>query len=134
MLIRNYRLVMNDISARERALVELSKSSPELAKTQETALAAARGVATMTRDLYTQIVVAAADNYPVRVLEDAVGQVSRDLRSRYAQADVTIPMADMACMFASQAKDYKDQRPPSFEAYLGRLATAAPQEFRAACG
>jgi len=134
MLIRNYRLVMNDISARERALVELRKTNPEIAKAQEIALEAAKGVAAMTRDLYTQIVVGAADNYPVRVLEDAVGQVSKDLRTRYAQAEVAIPMADMACMFASQAKDFRDQRPSKFDDYLARVATATPQEFRAACG
>ncbi|HOY79646.1 MAG TPA: hypothetical protein PLN33_17655, partial [Hyphomonadaceae bacterium] len=133
MLVRNYRLVMNEIAGREAALPELRKSDANIAKKQEETLQAARTVSKLTRDLYVQSIVSASQSYPDKVLDEALEQVERELRSRYSQSGGSIPIADMACVFVSQAKDFKLNNPPSFDTYMNLLAKGSGQEFSRTC-
>lgn len=133
LLVRSYRFSMREIASREAALATLRQSSPDAAQAVERQLVDARAVAAITRDFYAQSLVSAADNYPETVLNDALKQVGADLRARYDRAGSDIPLANMACMFASQVKRYAANRPPGIQDYLEQIATAPPQDFVAAC-
>ncbi len=133
LLVRSYRLSMKEITGREISLAKLRSAGSDAAPGVERQLADAQGVARMTRDFYAQALVNAADNYPERVLNDALKQVSGDLRTRYDRSGSDIPLANMACMFVSQVKDYAVNRSPGFQDYLDQIATAPPEDFAAAC-
>jgi hypothetical protein len=133
MLIRNYIFTATQVRQLTLYMDKLREAGSAPDATQVTALANAGVSLRITRDLYTQTIVAAADSFPAATLADAMKLVSADLRKRYTGSGSALPVADMACMFVSQANDFAARRPSTFTAYLDRIVQADPAAFAAEC-
>lgn len=132
MLIRNYILAATQARQIRIYMDRMKAAGEKPAQNQVDGLTGAETSLKITRDLYIQSITG-AEAFNQKLLDDARRLASDDLRKRYANSGATIPVADMVCMFVSQANHYRENHPATFDEYVMRIERADPADFKSAC-